>query len=86
MLVYSMSSTDYAAKTKRQSIILLRVFISCDIFFLISGIINLSLLTSSEATEDYLTSLEQAVIPAIIVFFSTSLICNRLELLSQTKF
>jgi hypothetical protein len=85
MLVYSMSSTDYAAKTKRQSIILLSFFISFDIFFLISGIINLSLLTPSEATEDYLQSLEQAVIPAIIVFFSTSLICNRLELISQTK-
>ena len=81
-----MSSAEYATKTKRQSIILLSLFISFDIFFLISGIINQSLLTSSEATEDYLTSLEQAVIPAIIVFFSTSLICNRLELLSQTKF
>ena len=86
MLVCSMSYTEYVIKTKRQSIILLSFFISFDIFFLISGIINLSLLTPSEATEDYLQSLEQAVIPAIIVFFSTSLICNRLELLSQIYF
>merc|ERR1711892_1101837 len=80
----SMSYTHYAARTKKQSLILLSLFLSFDIFFLISGTINLTLVSTSpaavtEAAEEYpIRNVEQTVILAIIAFFTTSLICNSL--------
>merc|ERR1712013_81845 len=80
--------SQYAARTKNQSLILLSPFLSFDIFFLISGIIRLTLVSpftslvspSPLSDEDYLRSIEKALIPAIIVFFTTSFICNSLAI------
>merc|ERR1712106_818117 len=80
----SMSYTHYAARTKKRSLILLSLFLSFDIFFLISGTINLTLVSTSPAAvteaaqEDPIRNVERTVILAIIAFFTTSLICNSL--------
>ena len=91
MFSASLNYSQYAARTKNQSLILLSLFLSFDIFFLISGIIRLTLVSpftsvvspSPLSDEDYLRSIEKALIPAIIVFFTTSFICNRCRSLSS---
>merc|ERR1711872_406913 len=88
MFSASLNYSQYAARTKNQSLILLSLFLSFDIFFLISGVIRLTLVSpfstlissSPVGDEDYIRNIEQAIIPAIIAFFTTSLICNSLAI------
>jgi len=88
MFSANLNYSQYAARTKNQSLILLSLFLSFDIFFLISGIIRLTLVSpftslvspSPLGDEEYLRSIEKALIPAIIAFFTTSFTCNSLAI------
>jgi len=76
-----------AAKTLRQSHILLRIFLCFDIFFLISATVNLIWFTPTDESDDddktgaaMLGNLRSQVLLSMMGFFMTSFMCNSLAI------
>ena len=66
-----------AVGAKRQTRVILSIFLCFDIFILISAVTNLTWLSGSEAKDGYFQHVKTAAIPVMLGFFTSSLFCNR---------
>jgi len=84
MAVRSFSINLDLVKTIRKTNILLRIFICFDVFFLLGAIINQIWYSPSELQD--LGHIKRTLNICIILFFTTSLICNRSVLIHTNIF
>ena len=62
---------------KRQTKVILSIFLCFDIFILISAVTNLTWLSASQAEDGYFHQVKTAAIPLMLGFFTSSLFSNR---------
>ena len=62
---------------KRQTKVILSIFLCFDIFILISAVTNLTWLSASQAEDGYFQQVKTTAIPLMLGFFTSSLFSNR---------
>merc|ERR1739838_1126972 len=66
---------------RRQTEIILSIFLSLDIIILVSAVTNLYWLVTEQTNNEYWQRFQRSFLPVILGFFSATLLCNSLALL-----
>merc|ERR1711892_719140 len=66
---------------RRQTRIILIIFLSLDIIILVSAVTNLYWLVTEQTNNEYWQQFQRSFLPVILGFFSATLLCNGLALL-----